>query len=101
MLCGNVSVIDRPLTARHRCQIEPRICADVVPLNALTLGVHGAEMVLGFGVTLFGSLAEPLHRLGKVLWRALAAVVPDPESGLGQGVALLCSLANPFHRLSI
>jgi hypothetical protein len=40
------------------------------------LGVQGAEIVLAFGVTLFGSLAKPFHRLSKVPWRALVPVVP-------------------------
>ena len=44
-------------------------------------------------------LAEPFHRLGIVLWDAIAVGVHCTEITLRGGIALICRLAEPFHRL--
>ena len=44
--------------------------------------------------------AVPLHRLGIILWNALAAFVHDAEVVLSRGITLL-GRPVPFHRLGI
>jgi hypothetical protein len=45
-------------------------------------GAHEAEIVLGSGVSLLGTLAEPLHGLG-VVPRYAAVGLPQPTPSLG------------------
>ena len=76
------------ITLRGRLPV-PLHGLGIVLRHAPALGVHGAEVVLGAGVTLLCGLAEPLRPFNKVLWHALANVVHDAEEELGVPIAPL------------
>ena len=63
--------------------------------------MHDAEIVLGDGLALFGSLAEPLRRLNIAPGHPLACEVQNAEIVLGIDVPLFGSLAKPLRRLMI
>ena len=42
-------------------------CLGVVFWDSLTVGVHGAEIILRLSISLFGGLTIPLHRFSGVL----------------------------------
>ena len=50
---------------------------------------------------MFGGLAVPPYRFGKILRHAAAVLVHGPEVVLGKGVSLFGGLAVPPHRLNV
>src|SRR2546427_748291 len=62
------------------------------------LGQHQAQVVLGHGIALLGSLAIPLHGLGIVTRHAPAIRIHQPQLGLGWRIALLRRLLIPLGR---
>ena len=55
------------------------------------------DIVLGTGVTLFGSKFEPLNRRLIVLWNTSSVVVHRTQRGLGRGIPLFGSKSVPLR----
>src|SRR5256885_1610741 len=73
--CYQVSILATICITSGTGQVGPHMRQNVVLRNALSSGVHGAEMYLRFGVSLFRRQMEPLYGLLVILRKALAVFV--------------------------
>ena len=77
------------LQSRRRSKAEPHVRLNEILRHAFAVGVHPAEVVLGFVVTLFSGEPIPLNGLGVVLLYALTCPVYPSEAVLGSWVTVL------------
>ena len=73
----------------------------VVGGGGFSLAEHEAEVECGLGGACFGALAEPLDRLGFVLFKDDALGVEKAQTGERIGVSLFGGSGNPFEGLGI
>src|SRR5437879_7352195 len=68
---------------------QPFVGLQIVAFDALSGGIHFAEIVLGPGVSPVSGLLEPIPRLGVILRDGFAVVVEQRDEELRAGVSVL------------
>ena len=81
--------------------IQPFVRSHQIFGDAITVKITAPEIILGQGVTPFGSLAPPFHRFGIVLFHTVTGIAAEAELVLGRGVILFGGLAPPARGLQV